>query len=559
MSRTRIVRIAAAGRLRAACQLFAAAAVIAMIGMAFLLHSGATAQTPRREKPLPKSTAESRDLIKEVLGPSVSMDVDPRRSKLIRTNRPVSRFSVTNPAILEIVQFSPTEFELIGGNTGETTLTLWFGDPNNGEVLRYLVNVQPDTSIEDRARIEYGNLEDRINELFPNSVVQLIPVADKLFVRGQARDSAEAAQILQALGAQSVDQTGRWLQPGAGGYVGGYGGGFNVLGGGTATQPFPGASDLPASQLISLLDVPGEMQVMLKVRIAELTRTANRAAGANVIINAGDFTWTSILGVAGAFSAVLNTDDITLALQAISSNGYSKILAEPNLVTISGYPASFIAGGEFAVPVVVGIDGVAAATTNFRGFGTQVFFIPTIMDKDRIRLQVTPSFSTINSDLTVDGIPGLNSRTVTTTVDLREGQWLALAGLIQDQQAGGKVRVPLLGDLPLLTTIFSRRNIRREETELVILVSPEIVSPMEPKEAPLILPGMEVTEPGDWQFFIEGRYEGKPWCHHRSTVFPNQQYAILDAHHQALREAKQQVHYQKCESYYVVGPHGFSR
>ena len=158
---------------------------------------------------------------------------------------------------------------------------------------------------------------------------------------------------------------------------------------------------------------------------------------------------------------MLSTDEVTLALRALATNSYSKILAEPNLVTLNGQSASFLAGGEFAVPTVVGVEGVAAVSTQFRGFGTQLTFTPTIIDKDRIRLMVAPSFSTLNQDLSVQGIPGLNSRAVLTTVDLREGQWLAIAGLLQDQQSGSKIRVPLIGDIPVVSALFSNRKVSR--------------------------------------------------------------------------------------------------
>jgi pilus assembly protein CpaC len=492
-------------------------------------------------------------LIDHIYEPETTLTLDPRRSKLIRTKRPVSRFSVTDPGILEVVQFGPTEFELIGGATGETTLTLWFAG-DGGEILRYYIRVERADRYEDDERTEYGNLQRKINEMFPNSVIQLIPIADKLIVRGQARDAEEATAIMSVLRGQGTDQGGGQLGPG---YAGGYGGG--VLSAGVAARPSVDATDLPALNLISLLDVPGERQVMLKVRVAELTRTALREMGSTFIAQHGDFTFASTLGISGAASAVLSTTDVLLALQALSTNSYSKILAEPNLVTLSGQPAYFIAGGEFAVPTVVGVQGVAAATTNFRGFGTQLAFTPTILDKDRIRLRVAPSFSTINTDNSVNGIPGLNSRSVITTVDLREGQWLAIAGLIQEGQAGAKARVPLIGDIPVVDSMFSRKSIKREETELIVLVSPELIHPLEPEQRPLVLPGMEVTEPGDWQFYLFGRWEGNPRCDHRSTVIPNYRRDVWYAKHDAIRDVKMQHSFRESEENFVVGPHGFSQ
>ncbi len=490
--------------------------------------------------PSPAAQAKVNALIGEILETEVTLDLDPRRSKIVRTKRPVSRISITDPAILEVVQFSPTEFELIGGTTGQTSLTLWF--EQDRELLRYLVRVSPDEAAEDRRKLEYGELQNKLNELFPNSAIQLVPVADKLIIRGQARDAEEATQILTIVRGQAASPAGT---------------GSNVahLAHGNAASPYLGTNDLPPSNLINLLHVPGEMQVMLKVRVAELSRTALRQMGAKLKIDAGDFAFDSLLGLGGAVSAVLDTSDVELTLEAISSNSYGKILAEPNLVTLSGHPASFLAGGEFAVPVVVGVEGAAAATTNFRGFGTMVTFTPTVLDKDRIRLHVAPSFSSINADNTVNGIPGLDTRAVTTTVDLREGQWLAIAGLLQDQQSGSKFRVPLLGDIPILDMIFSRKSIKREETELIVLVCPELVHPLEAEEVPSILPGMGVTEPSGMAFFVGGAYEGNPNCHHRSTVWPQHQRELIRARHRA----KQTARYQKTEGYYIRGLHGFSR
>ncbi|MCA9173004.1 MAG: pilus assembly protein N-terminal domain-containing protein [Planctomycetales bacterium] len=496
------------------------------------LAVGANAQTTLDS---PAAKQKVGQLIQDVLLPEATLEVDPRHSKLVRTKKPVSRFSITNPEILEVVQFSPSEFELIGLTAGETTFTLWFGED---EVLRYLVTVKRDTNVEDQRKQQYLDLEKMVSEMFPNSVIHLVPIADKLIVRGQARDNEEAARIISVL----TNQTSSTL--------GNFGGGLLGVRLGNAASPYPGESELPTSGVINMLDVPGEKQIMLKVRVAELTRSALRQMGFDLNVDGGDFMWEQMLGVAGAFRAVLDTNEVMLAMSAISSNSYSKILAEPNLVTLSGRSASFIAGGEFAVPIVVGVEGAAAATTNFRGFGTQVQFTPTVIDKDLIRLQVSPSVSSLNQANAVNGIPGLDTRAVTTTVDLREGQWLAIAGLIQDSQTGSKARVPGLGDIPILDSVFSQKSVQRDETELIIMVSPELVHPLDDDEAPTILPGMEVTEPGDWQFFLWGNYEGHPTCNHRSTVWNVQmRRGLVPKLHQG---------FESSQAFYMNGESGFS-
>jgi pilus assembly protein CpaC len=329
-----------------------------------------------------------------------------------------------------------------------------------------------------------------------------------------------------------------------------------------AAARIPGAEDLPASNVISLLRVPGEQQVMLKVRIAELSRTALRDMGLDFRITKVDFSVSNFIGGAGNIAAILDGDDINLFLRAFSSKGNSKVLAEPTLVTLSGHTATFIAGGEFAVPQTIGIQGVAAATTFFRGFGTQLNFTPTVLDKDRVRLHVAPSFSTINNDNAVNGIPGLNTRAVATTVDLREGQWLAIAGLIQDEQQGDKGGLPILGDVPVLGSLFNRRSVRRSETELVVLVSPELVHPMEAEQVPLILPGVDVTEPTPAAFYLLNKIEGRPDVHFRSTIHENQKWAMHAARKDAFRESRQAAKagggFQRSQRFYMNGPQGFS-
>jgi pilus assembly protein CpaC len=532
----------------------AAAVPTAPVGHGNILPvSNSTA--PTVENAPPQLQAKVANFIGDIQEAEVRLELLTQKSKLIRTRTPVVRVSISDPGIVETVQFGPTEFELIGRTPGETTLTLWFaGQPINGfqPSLRYLIKVIRDDN-NDIARTEYGILQKRINELFPDSYVQLIPVLDKLVVRGQARDAREAAQIMSIIRGWGTDQTGQWLGPGSYAGMGMWGGLTNQ---GMAGR-IPGANDLASVSVISLLEVPGVQQVLLKVRVAELTRTALRQIGANFTATAGDFSFSSLLNVQGG-SLVLSGTDVQFTLSALSSNGMSKILAEPNLVTLSGFPAMFIAGGQFAVPTVVGLNGAQAATTTFQGFGTMVQFTPTVIDKDHIRLQVAPTFSTLNQGNSVNGIPGMNVRSVSTSVDLREGQWLALAGLLQDQQSGSKARIPWLGDIPYLGVFFAKTTAQRDETELIILVSPELVQPMEPDQAPLILPGMEVTDPDDAAFFWRGQYEGDPNVNHRSTIWPLFHFRNADARHRAIRQAKQQSKFMHHERYYMNGPCGFS-
>ncbi len=503
--------------------------------------------------PPPEVRNREAQLIGEVIDPQMIFHLHPTRSKVVRTRLPVTRVAITDATVVEVNQFSPTEFEFIGRQSGETTLTLWFSMPGEPEsLIRYLVRVAPDQAEQARAELEYALLQDRINELFPNSQVQLVPVIDKLIVRGQARDAEEAAQILAVL--RGVP----------GGFAEGFGGGlpgYNPAVSGV-TARIPGAEDMLPMTIVNMLTVPGEHQVMLKVRIAELSRTALRELGVNFAVLEDNLNIRSLISQGANMAAILDDNDYELFVKAFASNGNGKILAEPTLVTLSGYTATFIAGGEFAVPTAVGIDGVGAASTTFRGFGTQLAFTPTVLDKDRIRLHVTPSFSSLNASNSVDGIPGLDTRAVNTTVDLREGQWLAIAGLIQDEQHGEQSRVPFLGDLPLVGALFSDQQVRRGETELVVLVSPELVHPLENDRCPFVLPGMTVTEPTDSDFFFHLRLEGDQNFHHRSTIWPEHRRQRHKAWAQARRDARRgyklETTFDTHQDAYLCSPHGFS-
>jgi pilus assembly protein CpaC len=163
------------------------------------------------------------------------------------------------------------------------------------------------------------------------------------------------------------------------------------------------------------------------------------------------------------------------------------------------------------------VSGASAVSTDFRAFGAILTFTPTVLDKDRIRLEVSPEFSQINQGLAVNGTPGLNTRSVTTTVEMREGQTLAIAGLLDES-----MNSTTEGDVPFLAKVFGTRAVNRQETELIILVTPELVHPMEPEEVPP-LPGFDVTEPDNIEFFLKGDIEGNPTQEYRSTVWPRLQ------------------------------------
>ena len=476
---------------------------------------------PPRAEEIPAAPAEGPEAALqehfEVIQQTGEFKITVHRSKLLRTKKDIYRTAVVDDSILEIVQFTPREISLIGRGQGSTHVTFWFDDPGSQPVT-YLVTCEPDDKDVKKEQDKYQMLEDVINEMFPDSKISITLVADKLLVKGQAKDSEEALQIMTVLRSQSGGG-------GAGGN-GGFGGGMGGLSEGAAADPLTqsatGNARRNTYQIINMLRVPGVQQVALRVKIAELNRSAARNFGLNlqghIDVSSSKVFLNSMLaagqGNTSPLLAQFDGDDIQVGLNTLQQHGVIKLLSEPTLVTLSGNPATFIAGGEFAVPTVVGSAGLNAVTTDFRAFGAIISFLPTVVDKDRIRLQVAPEFSQINSALTVNGTPGLKVRAATTTVEMREGQTLAIAGLLEDS-----IKSDSAGDLAFLQRIIGKRGVTRAETELIILVTPELVHPMEPEEVPP-LPGFDVTEPTNTQFYLHGDIEGNPTMDYRSTVWP---------------------------------------
>lgn len=464
--------------------------------------------------PLPAQIASMPDV-------GATMKVVQHRSRLLMAKSRIERYAVADPSVADVVALSPSECSILGLELGSTTVALWF--ENNPDPLIYLIETIRDPSIEERARNDYGKLEQKLAVLFPNSKVYLIPLSGKIIVKGQARDSEEAALILQIIRGEVINQNGS-------------------LGGPQPTQPATldpavvnpvQTQDLASSMIVNMLTIPGEFQIMLRVRIAELNRSMLRRMGINIaaVINDGQGFFSTVMtggaaslagiggnnGVgaggganSGALTGVFDSGNVTVLVDALAANGTTKILAEPNLTVLSGHPASFLSGGEFAVPTIVGIGGAQGQQTSFRGFGVSLVVTPTVMRRDHIRMQITPEFSQVNRQNAVNGILGTNTRRASTTVELREGQTIAIAGLLSHQSEAEVDRIPFLGEIPLVgPLLFNSKRASQDEKELLILVTPEIVRPMDPDEVPPV-PGYEVTHPDDCLLYFKAAIEGPP-------------------------------------------------
>jgi pilus assembly protein CpaC len=491
------------------------------------------AQAPRfAQLPLPAQDAEElpepEDLPNEVHsmpGINAELEVVHRRSQVIRFKSKIARVHVTDPSVADYVLYSPAEMGVVGTAMGTTTLLIWFEDEPEADPLIYLVTVIRDPGLEEAARIDYGKLEKKLHILFPNSKVYLIPMSSKIIVKGQARDSEEAAWIMQIVRGEIINQTGNIFGPqnyvGGAGLGGSVGGGFGIPGFGTnGNNGRFNAYDWTSSYIVDMLTIPGDFQINLRVRIVELNRSRLRRMGVNLSVafaNGRQILSSSLAGAAnngaaggagGLLNGVFEAGDISVLINALGSYGTARILAEPNLTVLSGHDATVLSGGEFAVPTIVGIGGVGGQQTVFRGFGISLLVTPTIIDKDLVRMRIRPEYSELNGSNNSGGIPGLSTRRVDTTVELREGQTIVLAGLLAYRARTQIAGIPWLQGLPVIgPLVFQAKQANEDENELMIMVTPEIVRPMEADEVPPI-PGFEVTQPNDKELYHYGRSQG---------------------------------------------------
>lgn len=452
------------------------------------------------------------------------LEVIHHRSQLVITRSRITRWAVADTSVIDVLQYSPTEISIIGQQMGATHLTLWFEGEQTTDPVIYRVEVIRDPNWENQQREDYGKLERQLQVLFPNSQVYLVPLSFRVIVKGQARDQEEAAMIMSVVRAEwqarNGGANGFGNGFGGGGYGGGGGGGgfggggfgngFDAIGGGGF------GNNNNNNFVINMLEVPGEQMVMVHVRIAQLDRAQLRRLGIdlNQLISratgaAQEITVTSLTaGTPSTLSGIFENGEITVILDWLATNSTAKITAEPSITVMNGTTAGFQSGGEFPVPTITGLGG--GTTTTFRSFGTSLVVTPTIIDKDLIRMRIVPEFSSINASNGSGGVPGLDTRRATTTVQLREGQTIALAGLFSSQSSAAINRIPFLGELPYIgALLFNNKLANQDETELLFLVTPEIVRPMEQDEVPPP-PGFYVTHPNDYELYKYAMTEGAP-------------------------------------------------
>jgi pilus assembly protein CpaC len=371
------------------------------------------------------------------------------RSTVVPTDFAITRIAITNPEVADAVVVQPHEILVDGKKSGTVSLIVW------GSTTRrqYDVVVEPSITV----------LEQQLQALFPGEAITVSVSDEAIVLSGHV---SSTAVMLRAGEIATVSSA--------------------------------------KSKVINMLQVPGgseSQQVMLQVRFAEVNRRALTELGLSLFANRSNFAARSTTQQFAApdfdkddglvFSDFLNLfyfnakEGIGGVMRALQQRGGFQSLAEPNLIAYNGQEASFLAGGEFPVPVVQGATGTV--TVLFKEFGIRLNFKPTIAG-DVIRLKVRPEVSALDfaNGVSLEGfrIPALTTRRAETDVELRDGQSFAIAGLLDNIRQDDTAAIPILSKLPIIGSLFKSKADRAEETELMVLITPRLVRPLNPDEVP---------------------------------------------------------------------------
>ncbi len=390
------------------------------------------------------------------------------------------RVKIRDPKIADVEVISPRQILLNGKKLGTTILII---EPNERKTVAYDISVN----------LDVDEIKEKLKRIVPEAQIDVKAAAEGIVIAGEVEDIEMMEKVLGVVRRCSEKK----------------------------------------ENIVNLLKVKGAQQVQLKVRIAEVSRAGLRRSGINLFYS-GSSRW--VLGIFQPQSTVLPDTvdtgelvkgggvvmgspfregfqvlfkslktDLTGILGLLEREGFAKVLAEPTLVAMSGQEASFLVGGEIPIPIPYYEEMV---TIEFREFGIRLRFTPTVIGKETISLKVAPEVSEIDPSLQVAYagfiIPGFTTRRAETTIQLKDGQTFAIAGLLKDTMRSSVNKFPILGNIPILGAFFRSVEFEREETELLILVTPHLAKPMVAEEVPP-LPGEGLCPPSDFELFLIGK------------------------------------------------------
>jgi pilus assembly protein CpaC len=416
-----------------------------------------------------------RKLLEDTSIPAHHVELTLGKARLVKLPAEARDVVIANPATADIVIKTPTLAYLVGREVGGTNA--YFLDAEGNEILRLEVQVQ----------IDVESVRNTLNQLLPNTNVKVTAVNNDLFLTGSVR-SADVSENARQIASRFVSQD---------------------------------------ASVINMLAIIEDQQVLLQVRVAEVSRNILKELGVNLFdtlsgtatgfttLTSGDFN--SRVGTTNGFVDApflsglfrynpVGGDALTLVINALERNGLIKTLAEPNLTTVSGEPATFLAGGEFPIPIA-SRDG--QISIQMEPFGVALNFTPVVMNSGRISLRIFTEVSALTDDgaITLQNIriPALTVRRAETTVELPSGGSLVIAGLLQDDVRTGIRGVPGFKDLPVLGPFFRNNTLQKSENELIVTVTAMLVRPVDPDQ--LRLPTDGVGTPSDYELYFLGRLQ----------------------------------------------------
>ena len=427
--------------------------------------------------PIALSSAQADNLRVVRQATEATLSVPMNRAVVVESDTPFAELSIANPAIADISSLSDRTIYVRGKAPGLTTLTLLDA---NGRLI---------TNVNVRVAADISEFKERLRQILPGEKIEVRTAYDGIVLSGGVSSSARLQRAL--------DLAERYAE----------------------------------GRVSNLMSVGGVQQVMLKVRFAEMNRSVSKSLSSSLALNGSIFsgdvgvnggtgTTNSSGGVsnslggsipgtnenAGAILFGFNAGNtqVGLMIDALETKGVVRTLAEPNLVALSGQEAKFLAGGEYPVPVSQD-NGVI--TIEFKPFGIELNFIPRVVDKDLINLELEAAVSAIDptNGFAVNGfeIDAFSRRETSTTVEMRDGESFAIAGLLEDNFDDNSSQLPWLGDVPILGTLFRSASYQRNQTELVIIITAHLVSPV--RGDVLALPTDRIKPPTEKDLFLYGR------------------------------------------------------
>lgn len=433
------------------------------------------------------------------VGPAIDLVVG--KSTLMRVPSAVTRISLGNPSVADVTLISPTELYLLGKTYGSTNLIIW---RKGGGATAIDLNVSIDST----------RMEKKLRELMPDETgIRVRPAADSVILTGTVSSAVKARYAEDIANAFVRDVNKSLVLPIAAGDA--------KVDAGTKLQVAQGQGGAATgAKVVNLLQIAEAQQVMLEVTIAEVSKTLLDKLGASFNASRTNGNWAFALsssllsGGAGLLSALKSTNGSGFNLDAEKNDGLVKILAEPNIVAISGQEASFLAGGKIFIPVArSNSTGGSTITLEEKEFGVGLKFTPTVLEGGRIHLKVAPEVSELSQTgspfTTVGGVtsvvPSFTTRRVQTSVQLMDGQSLAIAGLIKNNVKQAVDKVPGLGEVPVMGALFRSSEFQADRSELMFVITPRLVRPLDQN---YILPTDSYTPPSRSEFYLGNKLEG---------------------------------------------------